>query len=207
MIEDAELVDDTKPCPFCGETIKQIAIKCRFCGELIGNDELPGLFRKGNQLVMHRRANLPARCLKTNLPADRWLERTVNWHPPFVTVLMLLGPLPFIVGFMVTRKQARLNIPMSEARFWRRRFQLLIAWFIVLVGISLFVAGVMNTGMRRDELVAWLILSGIASFLIGVIFAVIIASPVAAAKMTASHVWLKKVHPEVLDMLPVWPED
>ncbi len=32
---------DTKPCPFCGETIKAVAKKCRFCGEMLDGSVVP----------------------------------------------------------------------------------------------------------------------------------------------------------------------
>lgn len=31
---------DTKQCPFCGKTIKSVAIRCRYCKEWLMNKEL-----------------------------------------------------------------------------------------------------------------------------------------------------------------------
>jgi hypothetical protein len=33
------LSEDTKRCPFCGKEIKSVAVKCRFCGEFLDDDE------------------------------------------------------------------------------------------------------------------------------------------------------------------------
>lgn len=36
------MADDTKACPLCGETIKAVAVKCRFCGTMLDSTTIGG---------------------------------------------------------------------------------------------------------------------------------------------------------------------
>lgn len=205
-MEDIEVDQDAKTCPMCGKSIRLAARMCRFCGEpqydmAIGD----GAWCDGSLLVMRATAELPYRCVKSNMPAAGWLERKMYWHHPAVYVLILLGPgYLFISPFF--QLVAQFRIPLSQQWFNRRFSWIMASCMLALGGVAMFVTSCVGISAANNSAAdAWLM--GLSPFpiLAGIIMGMSLSRMVTPAKISREYVWLRGVHRDYLATLPEWP--
>ena len=205
----SNLSSDTKLCPMCGEEIKAIARKCRFCGEYfdeeggVGHSRESGIWRDANQMVMTRDAELPYVCIKTNRPADVWLPRTVSWYPKWTLVLVPLGLLVFVIVAGLLRRQTTIRVGLCESRRVGRVWALVLAWGGIVLGLGLLLLGAVLE--ERQPEAAYLMPLGVVLFFGSAIVGDTLPTIVSAAYITEDHIWLKGVHPDYLARFPEFP--
>ena len=197
---------DTKSCPICAETIKIDAVICRYCKEPLDGSKPSrrGVWRAGKVLVMGRDAELPLRCVKTNQVAERRLKRDLTWAPSWVYLLLfLVGPVIVVIIVAIVQKKATVHVGLSEQAFRRRSNGMWIGWLSFLVAVVVSIVGLATADPRTDT-GPIVLLSSIVLGLIGIIVGVVKASVVSASKIDAEYVWIKGVHADYLEDLPVW---
>lgn len=162
-----------------------------------------GLWRQGKLLVMDKRAPLPPRCVKSNVPTQRTLKRSLSWHHPAIFISILAGLLIYVILALVLRKTATTYIGLSDEWFAKRRMAIFVSWLIVLASVGMFVAALAWSD-RNNNLIILLPIS-ILVFLTGAFYGLIGSRMVSPKKITDTHVGLKGVHPDFLAELPELP--
>src|SRR5687768_5599711 len=168
--------------------------------EMIHDDQL---WRKGKLLVMHKAARLPNRCVKSNVPTERRLKRSLSWHHPLIFAIVLVNLLIYLIVALAVRKTAKISIGLSDKWFAKRHRAIFIGWTLVLASIGLFVAGIVM--VDQNDMYALLFLASFLVFLTGAIYGLLAARMVAPTRITDTHIWLSGVCPEFLRELPEWP--
>jgi hypothetical protein len=157
-----------------------------------------GVWREGDRMVVSAGAELPDRCVKTDLPADgQWADIRLRWHHPALFLLLILGIVVYFIMayYMSTSVIVRVGITesvLSTGR-WTRNF----VSTLVLGGGVLCVAGV----VAHDPALLWT-----AGVLLVLAIPVFLLRPkiIWATRMERGYVWIAGVHPDYLARLPQW---
>lgn len=162
-----------------------------------------GLWQSGKLLIMRKDAQLPDRCVKSNVPTTRRLKRSLIWHHPAVYLALLANLLIYVILALCLQKKATIHVGLSDKWFWKRRRAILIGWGSVLLSIGLFIVSVAN--IDRNGAFGWLIFASVILFLGGTIYGLVASRMVVATRIDDAYVWLKGVNREFLAELPYWP--
>jgi hypothetical protein len=163
-----------------------------------------GIWRKGDILVLDKHAQLPQRCVKSNLPAERYLKRNLSWHHPLLAISVLASPIIYIILAAILSKRATIHVGLTDEWYARRRMRIIITWVLALVSGAMMLGGCVLAD-QLQELTLLFLLGGLILFIGALIFGSMAARLVYPAKITDTHVFLKGVNAQYLDGLPEWP--
>jgi hypothetical protein len=169
-------------------------------------DKIPGgVWRQGRLLVMHKRAQLPAICVKSNQPSSQWLQRKLSWHEPWISVTILAGVLVYVILAVILTKRATIHIGLTDEWVTRRRTRMIVCWVVGLAFLALIPAAFGLAAATEQE--GWLILLlvGFIGSLTALIAGQSLVSMVTPQRITDDYVWLKGANREFLNRLPEFP--
>jgi uncharacterized membrane protein len=167
-----------------------------------------GPWRQGNLLVVHRDSKLPPFCVRTNVPAETTMQRTVSWFHPLVYIALLTCLLIFLLLAKLLQQRLTLTLPLSKAFVEQRKRQIFVSGLLTSCGLLLLVLGLV-LAVTGDLDQPWplvtLIVLGLSIFTAGSLWVNRVIAIVSAQKIDGDFAWIKGVHTGYLERLPVWP--
>jgi hypothetical protein len=206
--------DATKICPLCGETIKAVAVKCRFCGEVLDASRMSaarvgaggdGPWRDGDRIVCRTGGELPSRCVKSNEPVERLTTKNFVYVPWWVLIVLLgAGPCIWIIVSLAVQKKVDLTFGLGSAARNTARTHAAVAWTAALAGLGMigYFVGMSVVAVARNQPSGWWGLAGFAVFLIGAVYGSVMMPVLKVRKVEGRLAWFSGACPAFLDELP-----
>lgn len=167
--------------------------------------QLKQVFRHGEYLILHKDAQLPDRCVKSNQPTNQRLLRRLTWHHPALYLLIFVGVLIYIIVALIVRQTVTINLPLA-ARYKSRRLRwMALAWSMVLCSLAVLWIGIAqsdNLGQDSNLLLPFLF---IAALFIAALIGIYKCRVVYPKRIADGYVWLGGVCEEFRREYPEWP--
>ena len=158
----------------------------------------------GNTMVMHRRALLPNRCVKTNGTENLKVKKiTLRWHNPMIYLTILAGLLVYVIVALICTKKATIEVSVSRRILTRRLIFLIATWVCTFVGIYAFGYGIVISGsVSNTDNIGLIIMFSVLMFITAAIVYLIGGRILTASKIDDYYVWIKGVNSEYLSGFP-----
>lgn len=161
-----------------------------------------GIWRSEKLLVMHKNAQLPDRCIKTNQPAaGKRFKATLYWHHPAIYLSILLSLLIYLIVALIVRRKAIVYVGVTEKILRRRRRAILWGWLTGIAGAILFFV---SASIQSEPVMGVLMLLSLGLMLGGLIGGIARATLVGVERIDTDYIWIQGVSKEYLALLPEW---
>ncbi len=179
--------------------------------------DLPLLARDLDLVVMHRRLELPAVCLKSGRPVEgKRLRKKVFWVSPTLLVILFLltGPFLLLLILIVGRTGTReyITIPVEAKWLKKRRRVILTAWGGVLAAVGLpiaylWISEAVGGEVLPSDIGIVVLLFSLVLALGSIIYGFVTSNLFSIKRIKGDYIWLNGAGYAYLKLLPHWPAD
>lgn len=164
-----------------------------------------GIYRKGKLLVVHKSAEFPDRCIKSNEPTTERLERKLTWHHPAIYLLILFNLLIFAIVALCVRKKATFQIPLASRYKAARIKWMFLAWGLFLTSFAVLIVGIATAERVPGSVTAICFIQFFFGILISLLIGLFGCRVIYVKKIDDQYAWIAGSGAEFRETFPEWP--